>query len=161
MGDTGSLDRCGYYHHCHEWGGSNYFFSLIKFIWGEKSKKTIWWNDHFYLGGWNFFFMGGFQFFVVVGGYNFCFSPNLFFLEEVQNICLVRGSIFSSLLAGWLVVRWLHSRCAMIKDNALWPLGVGKVASPFTKPPIFRRNRLTGSGNPSFESWVEVKTKYR
>ena len=31
----------------------------------------------------------------------------------------------------------------------------------FTKPPLFRRNRLTGSGNPSFESHVEGKAQQR
>ena len=29
----------------------------------------------------------------------------------------------------------------------------------FTKPPLFQRNRLTGSGNPSFESFVELKAQ--
>ena len=32
---------------------------------------------------------------------------------------------------------------------------------PFTKPPLFQRNRLTGSGNPTFESCVEVKAQQR
>jgi hypothetical protein len=31
----------------------------------------------------------------------------------------------------------------------------------FTKPPLFQRNRLTGSGNPSFESHVEEKAQQR
>ena len=31
----------------------------------------------------------------------------------------------------------------------------------FTKPPLFQRNRLTGSGNPTFESYVEGKALYR
>ena len=31
----------------------------------------------------------------------------------------------------------------------------------FTKPPLFQRNRLTGSGNPSFESCVEEKAQQR
>ena len=30
-----------------------------------------------------------------------------------------------------------------------------------TKAPLFRRNSLTGSGNPSFESCVEVKAQQR
>ena len=30
---------------------------------------------------------------------------------------------------------------------------------PFTKPPLFQRNRLTGSGNPTFESCVELKAQ--
>ena len=29
----------------------------------------------------------------------------------------------------------------------------------FTKPPLFQRNRLTCSGNPLFESCVEVKSQ--
>ena len=32
---------------------------------------------------------------------------------------------------------------------------------PFTKPPLFQRNRLTCSGNPSFESCVEGKAQQR
>ena len=32
---------------------------------------------------------------------------------------------------------------------------------PFTKPPLFRRNRLTGGGNPTFESYVEGKALKR
>ena len=32
-----------------------------------------------------------------------------------------------------------------------------QASSPFTKPPLFQRNRLTYSGNPSFESCVEGK----
>ena len=32
---------------------------------------------------------------------------------------------------------------------------------PFTKPPLFQRNRLTGSGNPLFESCVEGKAQKR
>ena len=32
-----------------------------------------------------------------------------------------------------------------------------QLSQPFTKPPLFRRNRLTGSGNPTFESKVEGK----
>ena len=31
----------------------------------------------------------------------------------------------------------------------------------FTKPPLFQRNRLTCSGNPSFESCVEGKAQQR
>ena len=34
-------------------------------------------------------------------------------------------------------------------------------ADPFTKPPLFQRNRLTCSGNPTFESCVEVKAQQR
>ena len=30
-------------------------------------------------------------------------------------------------------------------------------ARPFTKPPLFERNRLAGSGNPTFESYLEGK----
>ena len=36
-----------------------------------------------------------------------------------------------------------------------------QLLKPFTKPPLFRRNRLTGSGNPIFESCVEVKAQQR
>ena len=35
------------------------------------------------------------------------------------------------------------------------------VSCPFTKPPLFQRNRFTCSGNPSFESCVEVKAQKR
>ena len=34
-------------------------------------------------------------------------------------------------------------------------------ARTFTKPPLFHRNRLTCSGNPSFESCVKVKAQQR
>ena len=34
-----------------------------------------------------------------------------------------------------------------------------KAFSTFTKPPLFRRNRLTGSVNPSFESCEEGKAQ--
>ena len=36
-----------------------------------------------------------------------------------------------------------------------------KCLVPFTKHPLFQRNRLTCSGNPTFESCVEVKAQQR
>ena len=38
---------------------------------------------------------------------------------------------------------------------------ITKPPLPFTKPPLFQRNRLTGSGNPTFESCVEGKALKR
>ena len=46
---------------------------------------------------------------------------------------------------------------AMTVLNSVWP----KAPRPITKPPLFRRNRLTGRGNPTFESCVEVKAQQR
>ena len=41
----------------------------------------------------------------------------------------------------------LFARCP---DKSRW-------VGPFTKPPLFPRNRLIGRGNPTFESYVEGK----
>jgi hypothetical protein len=35
------------------------------------------------------------------------------------------------------------------------------LCQPFTKPPLLQRSRLTGSGNPLFESCVEGKVQQR
>ena len=48
--------------------------------------------------------------------------------------------------------------------NKIIALGLRSSIVPLvtiTKPPLFRRNRLTGSGNPTFESCVEVKAQQR
>ena len=44
---------------------------------------------------------------------------------------------------------WDHS--TLFTGCALWL----DVCMSFTKPPLFRKNRLTGSGNPTFESYVD------
>ena len=43
------------------------------------------------------------------------------------------------------------------KDTSMFLLW----SAAITKPPLFRRNKLTGSGNPAFESCVEVKAQQR
>ena len=49
------------------------------------------------------------------------------------------------------------------KPNVLYSRGrfVDMVCRTITKPPLFQRNRLTGSGNPTFESYVEGKARER
>ena len=48
---------------------------------------------------------------------------------------------------------------APLPRNILFRPGVAE--SAFTKPPLFQRNRLACSGNPSFESCVEGKAQQR
>ena len=56
----------------------------------------------------------------------------------------------------------LHTAWQLLKENGdsehpaalLW-------SSAFTKPPLFQRNRLTCSGNPTLESCLEVKAQQR
>ena len=79
------------------------FFLSLNFLGGRIQRKQFG-EMIFFFWAVKIFLLGGFQYFVVVGGYNFCFSPNFFFLEEVQNICLVRGSIF------FFFISWLAGR---------------------------------------------------
>ena len=43
----------------------------------------------------------------------------------------------------------------LLKTVPCAPKDSCQLAKPFTKPPLIRRNRLTGRGNPTFESYAE------
>ena len=58
----------------------------------------------------------------------------------------------------WEVVKGSSRLLAQLKAPADWKQTKPKLdPGSFIKPPLFQRNRLTGSGNPTFESYVEGK----
>ena len=69
---------------------------------------------------------------------------------------LLMGEVLGSALELCRGVEWRR------REDTAWKGSWGQqILDPFTKPPLFRRNRLTGSGNPSYrgtadQNWFSV-----
>ena len=60
-----------------------------------------------------------------------------------------------------MVVHFTISVFFLMKTTTPGPAAYTHCPNTITKPPLFRRNGLTGSGNPTFESCLEVKAQQR
>ena len=120
---------------------------LLYSLRGQPVFCTVW------VAGWFLYSLGGSMFFctVWVAGW-FCtvWVGRLFIVQLGWAACFLYSlgsSLFLYSLSGRI---FLYSFCGSL---FIVQFGWGT----FTKPPLFRRNRLNGSGNPTFESWLEGK----